>query len=105
MNQDRAILAAALRWHTTHERRMAASSKLYEHKKAEKQRTGYFSSDYDLSLGVTEAKRPEQAALRALAAQCAKVRGTHIDDAAVIDVPVRLTYDEPFSPTGHTAHL
>jgi hypothetical protein len=90
---DREILAAALRWHTVHERRMAASSKLYEHKKAEKQRTGYFSSDCKLSLNVTEAKRVERAALRVLAKVCEKVRGNlkQVDDAnEVFDVEVKL---------------
>jgi hypothetical protein len=91
-NQE--ILASALRWHTTHQRRLAASAKLYEHKKAKKQSTGYFSSDYQLSLKVTEARRLERAALRQLAKLCEVVRGSQIDDAAevgtFIDVPCKL---------------
>ena len=105
MNQDRAILAAALRLHTAHVQRLALSAEQRRYQAEQKQRRGFGGSDFDLSRRITAAKRPEQAALRALAALCAKVRGTHIDDAAVIDVPVRLTYDEPFPPTGHTAHL
>ena len=89
---DREILAAALRWHTTHLRRLAASAKLYAHRKAEKQSTGYFPSDYDLGLKVTEAKRVERAALRALAKVCANVRGDQllVSDADVIELPALL---------------
>jgi hypothetical protein len=89
---DHEILGAALRWHTTQQFRLAASAKLYEHKKAQQQSTGYFSSDYDLRLRVTEAKRIELAALRALAKVCAKVRGNQqqVCDADVIDLPMVL---------------
>jgi hypothetical protein len=102
---DREILAACLRWHTTHERRMAASSRLYEHKKAEKQRTGYFSSAYDLSVEVTEAKRLERAALRALAKVCASVRTNQQGVTDVIEMLPMLTHSKPFSPTAHSPNF
>jgi hypothetical protein len=87
---EREILAAALRWHTTHVRRLAASAKLYQYRKGQRQRTGYWSLEGDLSQRVTELKRLEQAALRALAKVCAGVRGSQqqVTDADVIDLPV-----------------
>jgi hypothetical protein len=89
---DREFLATALRWQTTHQLRLAASRKLNAHKKAEKQRTGFFSSDYGLSRNVTEAKRIELAALRDLDKVCTKVRGNlqQVCDADVIDLPMKL---------------
>jgi hypothetical protein len=91
---DREILASTLRWHTTHQRRLAASAKLYEDKKAAKQSTGHFySSDCGLSLKVSEAKRVERAALRALAKVCANVRGNQllVCDAEVVELPALMT--------------
>jgi hypothetical protein len=89
---DREILTAVLRWHTIHELRLAASAKLYAHRKAAKQAMGHFPSDYYLSLNVTEAKRIERAALRVLAKVCAKVRGNqrHVSEADVIDLSMLL---------------
>ena len=103
MNHDRAILAAALRWHTAHVHRLALSAEQRRYQADKKQRTGFGGSDYGISQRITAAKRPEQAALRSLAALCEKVRGTHIDDADVIDVPVRLKYES--STTGQTAQF
>jgi hypothetical protein len=89
---DREFLATALRWHTTHQLRLDASAKLYEHKQAQRRSTGYFSSDCDLSRNVTEAKRIELAALRDLDKVCTKVRGNlqQVCDADVIDLPMKL---------------
>jgi hypothetical protein len=88
---DREILATAMRWHTTHQLRLSASANLYKHKQAQRRSTGYFSSDCELSRNVTEAKRIELAALRALAKVCEKVRGNQqqVCDADVIDLPMK----------------
>lgn len=87
---DREILAAALRWHTAHVRRLEIGAEQRRYQQAKKLRTGFGGSDYGISQRLTAAKRPEQAALRALAAICAKVRCSHVDDADVTDVPVLL---------------
>jgi hypothetical protein len=90
---DREILAACLRWHTAHVRRLEIGAEQRRYQLEQKQRNGFGGSDYAISRRLTAAKRPELAALRALAAICAKVRGSHIDDADVVDVPVLLAYD------------
>src|SRR5450830_1012621 len=113
---DREILAACLRWHTAHVRRLEIGAEQRRYQIEQKQRTGFGGSDYEISQRLTAAKRPEQAALRALAAICAKVRGSHIDDADVIDVPMLLTHEpelvaglptldglQPFDTTGLAA--
>jgi hypothetical protein len=84
---DTEILVTVLRWYATHQRRLAACHLLYESKKAEKQSMSRLSSAYRLSLNVTEAKRVERAALRALAKVCMKVRGKQQncwEDAAIV---------------------
>jgi hypothetical protein len=94
MNHDREILAAALRWHTAQLHRLAISAEQRRFQTEAKQRTGFGGSDCAISQRLTAAKRPELAALRALAAICARVRGNRIDDANyVIDVPMLLTCD------------
>lgn len=97
---EREILAARLRWHTAHTKRLTIGAENARRLKAERadyhnERREYFGPP-SLETGplVTAAKRVELAALRALAKVCAKVRGSHIDDADVIDVPVLLTWDE-----------
>jgi hypothetical protein len=87
---EREILAAVLRWHTSHVRRLAATAKLYEHSKAQRQTSGHSTSDLGLSANVIEAKRIERAALRALAKVCDGVRGSQhqVTDADVIELPV-----------------
>ena len=92
---DREILAAALRWHTLHVRRLEIGAEQRRYQAEQKQRTGFGGTDYGISQRLTAAKRPELAALRALAAICAKVRGNQqqVSDADVIDVPVLITYD------------
>ncbi|MBH1978494.1 MAG: hypothetical protein I8H67_09005 [Comamonadaceae bacterium] len=90
---DREILAACLRWHTARARRLEIGAEQRRFVLEQKQRTGFGGSDLEISRRLTAAKRVELAALRALAAICAKVRGSHIDDADVIDVPVLLTRD------------
>jgi len=84
---DREILAACLRWHTAHVRRLEIGAEQRRYQMEQKQRTGFGGSSLEIGERLTAAKRPEQAALRALAAICAKVRSSHIDDADVIDVP------------------
>ena len=87
------ILAAALRWHRTHEARLEASTASNKFKSDQKKRSGFGGADVELSRRVTAAKRVELAALRELAKVCAKVR-THlhqVDDAnQVVDVEVKL---------------
>ena len=102
---DREILAATLRWHSAHVCRLAIGAEQRRYQLEQKQRTGFGGASFEIGRRLTAAKRPELAALRALAAICAKVRTsqTQVDDANVIDVPARLTF-EPTSPTGHTAH-
>ena len=90
---DRAIIAAALRWHTAHMTRLEASAASNKFKADSKRLTGFGGSDFALSARVTSFKRAEQAALRELAKVCATVRSSqkHVDDAAqVLDVEVRL---------------
>lgn len=90
---DREILAACLRWHTAHARRLAIGAEQRRYQSEQKQRIGFGGSDYEISQRLTAAKRVELAALRVLAKLCAKVRGKQhqLSDAAVIDVPMRLT--------------
>lgn len=91
--KDREILTAALRWHTAHTARMAATGASNRFKTESKQRTGFGGADCELSAKVTQAKRVELAALRELGRVCAKVRSgqKEVDDAAeVFDVEVKL---------------
>ena len=97
---EREILAAALRWHTTHEARLMIGAEKSRQQKAE--REAYHAdrpswsitpSSYEIGLRLTPAKRKELAALRELAKVCAKVRASQsqVEDAAqVIDVEVRM---------------
>ena len=89
---EREILTAALRWHTAHVHRLEIGAEQRRYQAAEKQRTGFGGSDYEISQRLTAAKRPELAALRNLAKVCASVRDSQkqIVDADVIDVPMRL---------------
>ena len=90
---DREILAACLRWHTAHVRRLEIGAEQRRYQREQKQRNGFGGSDYAIGQRLTAAKRPELAALRDLAKLCAKVRGRHIDDADVVDVPVLIASD------------
>ena len=83
---DKTILTAALRWHTAHVRRLEIGAEQRRRQHEQKQRTGFGGSDYAISQRLTAAKRIELATLRALAKACAKVRGSHIDDAEVVCV-------------------
>ncbi|MGS0757691.1 hypothetical protein ACVBEH_25360, partial [Roseateles sp. GG27B] len=74
--------------HTARLHRLAIAAEQRSYLLEKKQRTGIGGVDYDMSQRLTKAKRPEQAALRQLAALCAGVRGLQIDDADVIDVPM-----------------
>ncbi len=85
---DREILAACLRWHAAHVRRLEIGAEQRAYQKSQKQRTGFGGSSYEIGKRLTAAKRPELVALRALAAICTKVRGSAIDDANVVDVPM-----------------
>mgnify|MGYP000970408110 FL=1 len=95
MNPDHEILAACLRWHAAHVRRLEIGAEQRAYQKAQKQRTGLGGSSHENGKRLTAAKRPELAALRALAAICTKVRGSPIDDAEVIDATVLLTSNRP----------
>ena len=88
---DREILAACLRWHAAHVRRLEIGAEQRAFQKSQKQRTGFGGSSHEIGKRLTAAKRPELAALPALAAICTKVRGIPIDDADVIDTSVLLT--------------
>ena len=92
---DREILAACLRWHTAHARRLVIGAEQRQYQKEQKERTGFGGSDYGISQRLTAAKRVELAALRALAKVCQKMRASQqqVSDANVIDVPMRLTMD------------
>ena len=92
---DREILAAALRWHTAHVRRLEIGAEQRRYQQAQMKRTGFGGSSCEIAERLTAAKRPELAALRALAGICAKERGKQrqVSDADVIDVPVRISYN------------
>ncbi|MDO8248746.1 MAG: hypothetical protein Q7T78_03390 [Rhodoferax sp.] len=110
---DREILAACLRWHTSHARRLeigAAKRRLDTATKDAYERNGVHPSDpgyldacrvrtaaCEAGERLTPARRTELAALRALAKVCAKVRSCQqqVSDADVIDVPMRLTHERP----------
>lgn len=107
---DREILAAALRWHTARIHRLEIGAEQRRYQQAQMQRTGYGGSCCEIGGRLTAAKRLELAALRALAAICAKVRGNQqqVSDADVIDVPVRISYNhspQPGKPPIYLAHL
>lgn len=109
---DREVVAACLRWHTAHARRLeigATKRRMDNATKEAYDRNGFHPSDpgyleacrvriaaSEAGERLTPAKRTELAALRALAAICAKVRGSQgrIADADVIDVPMRLTHEQ-----------
>jgi hypothetical protein len=92
---DREILAAALRWHTAHVRRLEIGAEQRRYQQGQMKRTGFGGSSVEIGERLTAAKRPELAALRELAAICAKVRDKQgrMSDADVIDVPVLITYN------------
>ena len=96
---DPEILAAALRWHTAHTKRLTIGAENARLQKAERadyrsgQRRYFGPSSLDTGPLLTAVKRTELAALRNLAKVCAKTRGQQIDDADVIDLPVMLTCD------------
>lgn len=94
---DREILAACLRWHTAHARRLLIGAEQRRYQSEQKLRTGFGGSDYGVSQRLTAAKRVELAALRALAKLCEKVRShqQQATDANVIDVPMRLIVSVP----------
>lgn len=93
MTNQMEIQAAALRWHTAHVQRLAIGAEQRRYQRTQKQLTGFGGADVAIGRRLTAAKRAELAALRNLAKVCESVRGTHIDDAPVIDVPVLITYD------------
>jgi hypothetical protein len=88
------IQAAVLRWHTAHIYRLEIGAKQRRYQLDQKQRKGFGGSDLSTSRCLTAAKRIELAALRTLAKERARVRGSHIDDAAEIDMPVLLTCEQ-----------
>lgn len=87
---DREILAAVLKWHTAHTRRLSVSAEQRRYQTESKQRTGFGGSSFAIGERLTPLRRAETAALRTLAKVCAKVRSSQSDvaDADVIDLPV-----------------
>lgn len=81
---DREIVAAAMRWATAHAARREASAASNKFKADSKRLTGFGGADFDLSRRVTNAKRTELAALRAMAKLCASARTQQIDDADMV---------------------
>jgi hypothetical protein len=88
---DRELTNAALLWHTAHARRLAVGK---EKRRLDAQLKAGGDDGWSLQRSiqqseagrqVTELKRRELAALRALAKVCAKQRG-HLQAADVIDV-------------------
>lgn len=88
---DRELINAALLWHTAHARRLAVGK---EKRRLDAQLKAGGDDGWSLQRSiqqseagrhVTELKRRELAALRALARVCAKQRG-HLQAADVIDV-------------------
>lgn len=98
MTNDREFFTAALRWHTARTARLVVGAEQRHYQQQQKQLTGFGGSDLELSRRLTAAKRIEQAALRQLAALCARARGglQKAPDADVIDVPMRITHCQPF---------
>ena len=100
---DHEIIAAALRWHTLHIRRMEIGATKRRHDAGFSRDGNIFGLHYRLASEaaqeLTPAKRLELAALRKLAKACAKVREVQRQPDApgdVIDVDTRLIgYSEP----------
>lgn len=91
MTSNRELINAALLWHTAHARRLAVGK---EKRRLDAQLKAGGDEGWCLQRSVqqseagrqvTELKRRELAALRALAKVCAKQRG-HLEAADVIDV-------------------
>jgi hypothetical protein len=82
------IIAAALRWHTARTRRLEISAEQRKYQQAQMQRTGFGGASCEIGTRLSAAKRIEQAALRALAKVCVKVKveKQQVVDADVIDV-------------------
>ena len=86
---DTEILAAALRWHTVHTKRLTIGAENARRLKAERadyrdgQRRYFGPSSGDTGPLLTAIKRKELAALRNLAKVCVKVRTNQND---VVDV-------------------
>lgn len=88
--QDPELTTAALRWHTAHVRRLAVGAEKRRLDKLLKDEgLSVFSSAYSqqgkAARQLTELKRRELAALRALAKACSKQRG-HLQAADVIEL-------------------
>lgn len=86
MAHEARITAAALRWFTARQRRLAVGAEQRQYQKERKALTGFGGSDYDISLRHQQAKRLELAAARALAQACDQHRGhlNRADDAALV---------------------
>lgn len=99
---DREVLAAVLRWHTLHTRRLEIGAQMARLQKAEREHYRAGRSVFDRPRGpttsdvgpfLTTAKQLELRALRALAKVCTSMRATQqqATDASVVDMPMRLT--------------
>lgn len=95
MTNDRELIHAALLWHTAHARRLAVGTEKRRLDKLLKaEGLSVFSPAYtqqgSAARQLTELKRKELAALRALAKACAKQRGRLDIADVVLDGAVRL---------------
>ncbi len=92
-NRHIEIVAAALRWHTARQRRMAIGAEQRQYQEDSKRRTGFGGASYDIGVRLTEAKRLELAAARVLFKLCESERlalGATSDGGVVDVVAVRL---------------
>jgi hypothetical protein len=92
-NQHMEIVASALRWHTARQRRMEIGAEQRRYQEDSKRRTGFGGASYDIGVRLTEAKRLELAAARALFKLCETERlalGAASDGGVVDVVAVRL---------------
>lgn len=88
MNNDREIVAAALRWSTANAKRLEIGAAKRRADLAYKADGNIWSPSYragmDAAARLTPARRVELAALRALAKVCAKARAQQVDDADMV---------------------
>lgn len=86
MTNDAQITAAALRWFTARQRRMAIGAEQRQYQKTRKALTGFGGADCDISHRHQQAKRLELQAAKALAKACEQHRGhlSRADDASLV---------------------
>jgi len=82
------IVAAALRWHTARQKRLEIGTAQRRYQEDSKRRTGFGGSSLNIGPHLTEARRLELAAARALFKLCEaeRVGLGAVTDAGVVDV-------------------